>query len=336
VNLQWHDPRNEMSRYEKNRNENLSAQDLKLQEMSSELFGKERITNCSTNRPGADLLPTEADYLRTDSSLNPNLRQERHVPQPANAKGRFAQNLADSNLNTMPQANQAYPPPIEQNEDPSGGARRREEKNFSDIFETKMGERRVVNSREEVLGTRTCSFLDTRSEIAARNKEKWRVPQSDLQGTSLKERPNVSALRKEAERDSSLFDRVAPEKPQADADEAKTTGNERVCWDTKDIMQPQSELARRARLKDFSTDQSAEDRKWGDLASQQVRQGMGPEFDTSQPQFSPRGNGPRGGYRASDAWGRITDPRAPPAADGERPKSAKDTKLASLQSSIFG
>jgi len=327
VNLQWHDPRNELSRQNKNRNKELGAQELKLQELSSEIFGKTRIKNCSTNNPGADLLSSEADYLQHDSALNQNLRQERkQVPLQSSAFDRKSQNLGDSNQNTMARANQDAPPSMERDEDPYSVPRRRQEKNFSDLFGTQMGERKGIQGREEVLGTRTCSFLDTRSEIAARNKEHWRPGQSEVDGVN--ERPNVTSLRKEAEQDSRLFDHVAPQKPRESTERVEVSGNERVCWDTKDIMQPQSELARRARLKDFSVDQSVSDRRLVGLASQQVRRGIGGDYDDADPQFSPRGGKAR--------QNRLTDPRAPARPAPERPASAKDAKLASLQSSIFG
>jgi len=341
VNLQWHDPRNEMSRQNKNRNTDMGAQELKLQELSSEIFGKARIQNCSTSKPGADLLSSEADYLQHDSALNPNLRLERRqVPlQERTSYGRKTQNLADSNQNTMSQAEEGPPTWVPEDEDPSGVPRRRQEKNFSDLFGTQMGERKGVQGREEVNGTRTCSFLDTRSEIATRNKDKWRPGQSDVEGTILQERTNVSSLRKEAEQDSHLFGHVSPQKPRTNTEELKVTDSERVCWDTRDIMQHQSELARRSRLKEFSVEGSAQDRKWVGLASKQVRRGLGGYYDEEQPQFSPRGGSTRGGSPPGGPRGngRLTDPRAPPASRGERARAscAKDTKLASLQSSIF-
>jgi hypothetical protein len=195
VNLQWHDPRNEMSRQNKNRQE-MSHQDLKLQELSSEIFGKARLTNCSTNNPRADLLSTEDDYLQTDSSLNPNLRQERVTSERMTAFERFAHNLGDSDQNFLSQSVQDGPPPMPMEEDPRTVPRRRQEKNFSDLFGTQMGERKDIRDREEITATRNCSYLDTRTEIAVRNKEHWRPGQSDVLGEDLKERPKVDALRK--------------------------------------------------------------------------------------------------------------------------------------------
>jgi len=64
-------------------------------------------------------------------------------------------------------------------EDPDTLYRRRTEKNFSDLFGTKMGERKKIDSRMEVTGSKNCSFLDSRSEIARRNENKWRPDDDD-------------------------------------------------------------------------------------------------------------------------------------------------------------
>lgn len=338
VNLQWHDPRNELSRQNKAARDNFGAQDLKLKEMSSEIFGKERLAYPSTQRPGADLLSAEVDQLQVDSSLNPNLRDERasQLRQQETAHSRFAQNLANSEQSSLQRSEGYVEAPLPPQDDPQSMQRRRQEKNFSDLFGTQMGERRDFRGkREEMTATRTASFLDTRTEIASRNKGHWRPGQAELEGADFKEAPNVSNLRKEAELDSNLFDRTSPQRMTVDGAVGQVTGTERVCWDTRDIMQTQAEVARRTRLKDFSEDKSAQERKWGGLASQQVRKGLGGEYDMEQPQFSPRGSSPRAN--------RLTDPprqpgirvTTPAAPSPDRPKTAKDTKLASLQSSIF-
>jgi len=348
VNMQWHDTRNEAARQNKNRNTDLGAQELKLHELSSEIFGKARLRNCSTSNPGADLLSTEADYLQTDSSLNPNLRQERKMQSQSNAFDRVQSNLAASNQNTMSRSDQAAPPPICSEEDPSTIPRRRQEKNFSDLFGTQMGERRDIKDREEVLATHSCSFLDSRSEIAARNKAGWRANHSDVQGADQNERPNVASLRTEAEQSSNLFDRGQPQKPRANAADVQVSNDERACWDTKDIMQGGSEVARRSRNKDRNADVHSQNRKHEDLASQQVRRGLGGEYDDSEPQFSPRG----GDIRSNRLTTRLTDSRngqfrpqsrsmaqqpcGRPDPASDRPSTAKDKKLAFLQSSIFG
>lgn len=331
VNLQWHDPRNEMSRQNKNQNQEMSHQELKLKELSSEIFGASRMLNCSTNTPGADLLITEDDYLQVDSALNPYIREDRQKSEQLTAFDRFSHNLTSTALARDAGQIETAAPSVPLEEDPITIPRRRQEKNFSDLFGTQMGERRNINSREEITGTRTCSYLDARSEIAARNMDHWRPSQSDLQGQEMKERPHVDALRKEAELGSHVFENQSvPRKPRASTEEVQVSGNERVTWDTKELMQSESELARRNRLKDFAVAQTSSNRKFESLASQQVRRGMGGQVNNEEPQFSPRG-----GYPSRS--NRLTDPpKAAGMAASGRPMTAKDCKLASLQSSIFG
>merc|ERR1712110_391778 len=164
-----------------------------------------------------------------------------------------------------------------------GMGRRRQEKNFSDLFGTQMAERSRVGSRHEITGSRTCSFLDTRSEIASRNQSNWR---SD-------DEPHHR--RKEAEKCSNLFDRDTPGKPDWEAEHRQVHHHERICWDTRDILQSGSEIARRVRMKDHHHEdagdvQSAYGRKQEDLSSGQIRMGMGvPRPTVEQTSTSPRG-----------------------------------------------
>jgi len=331
VQLQWHDPRNELSRLKQfgTDRENKCAQELKLQELSSEIFGTARRTAVSTKAPGSELMSVEVDQFQTDSALNPVTRQSRNGPTEApvdTAFSRLTRNLADSNENTM--TRQSRPDAAEQprlsQEDPQNMGRRRQEKNFSDLFGTSMPQRREIN-REEVTGTRTCSFLDTRAEIAARNKEKWRPGLCEVSGGEMREVDCVPQRRKEAENSSKLYEYDPPARPRQGTAEIKVSGAERICWDTRDIMEASSELARRTRLKEYSQEQNAKNRKQENLNSQQAAMGFGAEGGAGQFNYSPRTSE----AQAPAAGGR-------PATAQERPKTAKDTKLAFLQSSIFG
>merc|ERR1712048_1040676 len=76
VNLQWHDPRNELSRQKlAGRGSDVTAQDMLRQEMSSEVFGKARLTEASTRVPRQELLAETAHVLGKDSSFD-------YSPQP--------------------------------------------------------------------------------------------------------------------------------------------------------------------------------------------------------------------------------------------------------------
>jgi len=299
-----------------------------LNELSSEVFGKERMTDVSTRNPGRELLSQEWDRLQTDSTLEPYVPHAQ-ARQSATAHGRFTQNLGDSVANSMalPKDTGGYPKPVPQ-EDPATLPRRRHEKNFSDLFGAQMGERKEVRGhREEVIGTANACFLDPRVEIGGRNVEHWKPHQSEFVGNDLREPPNVSNLRKEAERDSRdvAFEQTLQSKPRKATEEIKVEGNERVYWDTKQTFESNAEIARRTRTKDFVDNKNATDRKGNTLASQQMRRGFGGDFDTQQPQFSPD--------RKNVFADRLTDPK--PCLAQTVQKTPKETKLAMLQSSIF-
>lgn len=279
VKLQWHDTRNEMSR-PKNGNgvarQNVPHHTMKRQELSSELFGKERQFGCSTEKPRKELMHVSADLIEFDSALDPKVRADRgpgdHQRLHArSAAERMKDNLTHSEHHPLAHHNWREEQPenvSKADEDPTYLERRRGERNFSDMFGTKMGERRDTRGqREEVNATRTCSFLDPRSEIGNRNKGKWRVEEQH------------PSKRKEAEvHNSRLFgyeenSRAVTQRPEHN----ETHHLERSCWDTKDIMNTGSEIARRRRLKQFESDErhTHTDRKLDDLSSSQVRMGTG-------------------------------------------------------------
>lgn len=335
VNLQWHDVRNEATscrRHEPDRH-GMGAQGLKMQELSSEVFGSERKMQASTVAPRKELLADTADHMRVDSSLDVN-SQPCHAPlshshaygtqqgpqgPKKHAQHRFAENLNHSNGFVLGDAEEGQPQQQPQvrasqdrvrDEDPSNMHRRRKEKNFSDLFGAKSGEyANTRGKREEVTGSKTCSFLDTRSEIATRNKDSWKA------GPAAH-----AADRKEAHLSSGLFDHVCPDKPDMEPAHREVHGNERACWDTRDLLQSGSEIARRRRHMDHEHHTDAHTalmRKQEDMASTQIRVGLNQgkhdkPFHTMKHEIT------------KQEYGRM-----------EQPVTAKDTKLASLQSSIF-
>lgn len=232
---------------------------------------------------------------------------------------RMQKNLSSSNHNTMPVHEAAKEPPCltQHGDDVGNMQRRRQEKNFSDLFGTQMGDRKEIRGqREEVLGTHGCSFLDTRGEIAQRNKDHWKQAEHDS-----------PARRKGAQLDSSLFEYQRPEKPPIDPELEEVHRQERSCWDSKDAMHSVMENARRTRMKDHRKDfddaegQTDASRKQGSMASVQMRLSMttDPMMHTTWEPSSP-------------------PPRAKGLSPSEREellRSPKSTKLASLQSSIF-
>mmetsp|Transcript_39063 Transcript_39063/g.112148 ORF Transcript_39063/g.112148 Transcript_39063/m.112148 type:complete len:457 (-) Transcript_39063:261-1631(-) len=317
VNLQWHDTRNENCRQKGNATQGMSAGEVKRHQMSSEIFGKERMLNSSTATPSKDLMAETQDHLKLDSRL-----QGRPAASP-DVKERAQHNLNKSSHNTMPASEVAQRNMASEdnhNEDPAGTARRRGEKNFSDMFGCKMGDRKETRGqREEILGSRNCSFLDPRTEIASRNKGHWK---SDEVASA--------ADRKQVEGSSQLFDRSSPRKPVQDPEAAEVSRNERACWESKDGMATTNEIARRRRQKGFQ----------GDFDDSQGHT----HHDRQQLSMASNGVGNMFGGTPAAAWGQsprgqqCLSPRAGPAARApmmSSHRSAQDTKLASLQSSIF-
>mmetsp|Transcript_87912 Transcript_87912/g.192842 ORF Transcript_87912/g.192842 Transcript_87912/m.192842 type:complete len:422 (+) Transcript_87912:135-1400(+) len=223
VNLQWHDTRNESCRDRRSLNHSMSADEMKRHQLSSEIFGKERLLKASTANPSADLQAETHDHLRCDTQR----LQQPPARLSETARSRAQMNLSKSATNTIP-ATEVPPRDISKedyhNEDPAHLDRRRSEKNFSDLFGTKMGDRGVIRgNREEVMASGTCYFLDTRSEIGTRNKARWR------------ENDKCSATdRKQAETRSDMFGRASPEIPPMDPAAAEVSRRERACWEAKE------------------------------------------------------------------------------------------------------
>merc|ERR1712008_376798 len=290
-------------------------------------MGCQRLTDASTSKPQMELLADSANYLHTDSALYDPRRPEmidHHSNGVSESRVRMYKNLCSSTNNTVPThpaANQG-PIPRQRNQgqdDPSSLQRRRQEKSFSDLFGTQMEERKDIRGRrEEVLGTHGCSFLDTRGEIAQRNKSHWKHDE----GAS-------PAHRMDAQLNSTLFGHESPQKPSLDPGLEEVYRQERSCWDSKDAMHSCMEKARRTRMRDHRSDfddtqgHSDASRKQDSMASVQMRVSLGagpPEPRTSvEVTSSQRRNKENGLENREDFL-----------------KSPKSTNLASLQSSIFG
>mmetsp|Transcript_47057 Transcript_47057/g.102473 ORF Transcript_47057/g.102473 Transcript_47057/m.102473 type:complete len:432 (-) Transcript_47057:101-1396(-) len=324
VDLQWHDVRNERCRHKNQMAErvNLGAKEKYLREMSSELFEKDRLTKASADR--SDLI-AETDYLTIDSSLH-----ERHAStkapenQKAFASDRVQANLAASGKNTMPQADVEVkaPPPLGDSVRTSGPDMR----NFSELFGTEMGRRaQPITERQDLLGTTKCSFLDFRNEIESARKDPGRISQADSPRN-----------RKEAEMSSTLAALpVAAKVPELQ----QAMDAERGFWDSKDGFGIGAEVSRRRREKDFRKDFKGDvhhlQRKQECLGSTQVKENIG--LDSTCDASSRRE-----ALESARSQQRLKAPHSPIKHSGvsaaqreDLLRRAKDTKLASLQSSIF-
>lgn len=324
VDLKWHDVRNERCRHKSHAAEraNLDAKDKKTREMSSELFQKERLVNRTMGK--SDLVADGTDYLALDSSLH-----EQHGTVPGGATGRRSSasqrqqaNLAASGYNTMPQPEVA--PEVTGGYAQEHPARRsgKEMRNYSDLFGSEMGRRPApTQQRQDIIGTSTCTFLDHRGEIEAARREEGR-----LAGAT------TPANRKEAEMSSTLHGHKTPRGQKAPELE-QALAVERGVWDSKEGMAINAEVSRRHREKEFNKDFEGDvfhlSRKQDCLDSSQVRENIGQPAPIEAP-VSPRsGAGLMSPYSPTRQGG-------PSAAKREKMlQFAKDTKLASLQSSIF-
>eukprot|EP00930_Biecheleria_cincta_P055884 TRINITY_DN42134_c0_g1_i1.p1 TRINITY_DN42134_c0_g1~~TRINITY_DN42134_c0_g1_i1.p1 ORF type:complete len:433 (+),score=87.38 TRINITY_DN42134_c0_g1_i1:36-1334(+) len=323
VDLQWHDVRNERCRGKTHgqSRESMDHKAKKMQELSSELFDKARMTEASTNTAKHELMADTDDFMKVDSQLH-----DRHNPRRTDAKAcdRFYANLNNSSHSTMPrhpamtgEASERSEPAASEVARGSGGQWR----NFSDLTGTQMGRREDdAHHREEITATHTCSFLDHRSEIAQRNKDRWRRDE------------DTPAERREVQGKSKIFGEEG-DKRKTEPELQQVINGERGCWESRDWYQTSSEISRRRREKDFAKDFHNSDftdhigRKQDEYSSSQVRRNFGTE---PAPQADP----------AMRDTPKLASPL--PARLGPKPsereellKSAKDTKLASLQSSIF-
>mmetsp|Transcript_132925 Transcript_132925/g.187830 ORF Transcript_132925/g.187830 Transcript_132925/m.187830 type:complete len:427 (+) Transcript_132925:40-1320(+) len=324
VDLKWHDVRNERCRHKSHAAEraNLDAKDKKTREMSSELFQKERLVNRTMDK--SDLVADGTDYLAIDSSLH-----EQHGTVPGGATGRRSSasqrlqaNLAASGYNTMPQPEVAPEAPGGYAQEHPPRRSGREMRNYSDLFGSEMGRRHApTQQRQDIIGTSTCTFLDHRGEIEAARREEGR-----LAGAT------TPANRKEAEMSSTLHGHKTPRGQKA-AELEQALAVERGVWDSKEGMAINAEVSRRHREKEFNKDFEGDvfhlSRKQDCLDSSQVRENIGQPAPLEAP-VSPRsGAGLMSPYSPTRQGG-------PSAAQREKMlQFAKDTKLASLQSSIF-
>jgi hypothetical protein len=322
---------------------------MKMQDLSSEILGSTRLVAASTKAPQQELLADTADPMAVDSSLQASL-MDRQRQANLGAKERLHGNLASSTKSTLaqPGGHGSHSPGPGLKEKDMNVERRRREKNFSDLFGAQMGERRDIRgNREEILASRTTSVFDTRTEIASRNKEHWKQPSATA----------AASDRKEAERSSHLFDYSPPSRSQEKIQSQQADPEERACWDSREILHPSSEIARRRRMKDNRDigehhSQAHTALKQEQMASEQVSERLrlsaspsggasarpqaakeGPRVTFSSPRCGSPRAAPKTGYRSP----RAPCSPSPRLADWQDRElmSARDTKLATLQSSIF-
>lgn len=225
-------------------------------------------------------------------------------------------------------------PQAEREEDPGTAHRRRQEKNFSELFgsQNTRGEREKVRQRRDVTATAGCHFLDSRVEASDRNQNGVRKHLSP-QG------------RKQAEQQSKVFDGISPRTVAWNAAEAREGDEkiERICWDTKHPFSIASEVARRAKKQEFHDEQPGDVTGWTSPSAPRRSPLQRKHADQSSSEFRARlGASPEPRAHPLKSRHELTDPQivkpgmVHPRALAPATKSPAETKMAFLQSSILG
>jgi len=254
-----------------------SADARKRRDLSSEIFGNERLMHKTSSVPSKEIW-SQPD---NDFSVHGTPRtRTRNTQGPLNASERLSKNLSTSSENQLAKypeirksAASESPGPRRQrgrkDEDDSFKDRRRAERNYSDLFGNQAAAPIKTPRRQEFHGTSNCSFLDHQAEISTRNATGWRAiaPATPREASESKVLP-IGERRKQS----------------LTAEEKAIRQEERACWDTASIMESNSEIARRMRQsradsagrRDVASanqqrSSSASERKRLDLASGQFR-----------------------------------------------------------------
>jgi len=350
-NLSWNDTRSAQANFRKDQEFHVSRKDMgagerKRQEMSSEVFGTSRNMAKSTNAPTSELRATGmTDVHWTDSSL------DRHVPEEQkkdaeekrvmSARERNFKNLSISTGNMFPQrmhsAQSASPRSwkrtvftVNTSEAPDVEARRRCERNYSDIFfdapvsskvsPSPVSEKKQI-TRGEPAGSTAASFLSPHAELIRRRKQqRGGAPEAD----GVAESVTMPAGKTQSPR--------SPRSPR----EKKLDHEERACYETSGLMEANAEIARRRRERTHPDGAppirllSASERKRAELTSGQIRQGTGTSaalWDDGRSAGAPYSPKPSMHSRS------CTDTSSYPR-QGIRPQTARARKFEELMSQV--
>mmetsp|Transcript_60867 Transcript_60867/g.162942 ORF Transcript_60867/g.162942 Transcript_60867/m.162942 type:complete len:446 (-) Transcript_60867:96-1433(-) len=258
----------------------------KQQDLSSEIFGGRAPKTEARPASGVKIeLPTGSE------------RQE--VKTPFSARERQSRNLNPSNESQFSVYEASPAPGHPGKEDAAPEARRRSERNYSDLFGKPTAGSSAI-SRTELHGTTNAHFLDFHVEIASRKME-----------------------------------RRSPPPPKERVIYRPSASTERACWDTRSIMDSSSEIARRSREHAQqegdrqARDRSASERKRVELGSGQLRLGTGAQPEPHDAARHAATPSPSQRTRRS-----LTDsPLATRSYRSMRPESARARKQLSLMGS---
>jgi hypothetical protein len=314
VNLHWADPRNEINRSRRTEEADtrvgvdISAKERGAFEMSSELFDWERMTHVSTAHPSKELQSCAEHFLANQT--------EPHDTNAKTAEERLRRNLDESQTSTFKRDGSPEPMASQiPNEDPTHLSRRRHEKNFSDIFGTQMPERVEVKQRSGATDSLSCSWLDARAEVEARERAAGFGAEDQFEKRDAVER-RLNELQSRV-----IFGSEQGPRPDAAVRHRLDSkqGKERITWETTTLMESGSELARRAMGHDFGNEQQG---AWARKVQEQASTDLGEDPAVVEASAVPDYLKPQ----------RLTLPTPDPPA---RPMSAAERKQKNLGSQIF-
>merc|ERR1719362_1750280 len=302
----------------------MDANMRKMQDLSSEVLGGSRMAEKSTEIRKRET--TERAEVRPCLSARESKSQNLHQSN---------ENPFCKQLSTPPKGGCSQPKEEE--------ARRRAERNFSDIFGSPRARPESSRNRTELHETANISFLDPSVEISIRRECKSKENRGPLatgcEAADIIYRPRAQNVT------GAPPPRVVRERSP---EERRASFKERACWDTATIMDSGAEIARRNWERSLqrsegcrqgngaasSREWSAQHRRRVEMASGQCRVGTGaapepyddgraaPSTSAPPPSCSHRGR------RTDDAAGTCS-----PGMPSKRADSARTRKMINLRGS---
>mmetsp|Transcript_63871 Transcript_63871/g.152327 ORF Transcript_63871/g.152327 Transcript_63871/m.152327 type:complete len:490 (-) Transcript_63871:94-1563(-) len=315
---------------------NTNATGRKRQDLSSEVISNSRLMQQSTQQPAQELRSAPMKNVHcTDTALDPQVDKKK--TRSMTPRDRFIRNLTcseDCQFNDQEVRGGSVPPPLRWR---SGGGkrdssedRRRSERNFSDLTGVSRGSARRagLSSNSHVHYSAGNNFLNPGNEVESR---KGPGAGLFLSPRSTEEQNRSAVL---GDYDPGQMDIVL--KSARGPAEQEVLDTERPAFDTKSLMELESEITRRQREQRGATprDRSASQRRKDFFAGGSGRMGTGAtprpvEWDNERPKSA----------QPTDRRQIIRSASSSPATGrrygGFPPDSARARKMAAMQSSIL-
>mmetsp|Transcript_56255 Transcript_56255/g.131784 ORF Transcript_56255/g.131784 Transcript_56255/m.131784 type:complete len:488 (+) Transcript_56255:80-1543(+) len=336
--LGWSDMRSEILRpqgAEMKAWNNADARSRKRQDLSSEVIASGRQVHPSTQRPGQEIRSAPMKNIHcTDTSLDPQARSKRSSSLAP--RDRFVSNLAcseDCQFNDQETRDTSAPPPLRwrsgggaDSKRDSSESRRRTERNFSDLTGTARGcaTRTGLSSGNHVHHSAGNNFLNPNNETESR-----KGPRQFVSPRCTQEMNRSAVL---GDYDPGQLD-VVLQSARAPG-EQQVLNTERAAFDTRSVMELESEITRRQRERGITPrPRSASQRRRDFFAGGDGRVGTGATprpstWDQEQPKSA----------QPTDRRQILRSASTSPASArryGFPPDSARARKMAAMQSSIL-